>query len=140
MGAVRPGRLGQKAITDNSRAKAGWYLKAKREAQALEGRSEVTKMTLITDVQRRLARLTEPGHYIDGPLNGQEVSNARSAYRKPDGTACPVTYGDRRACHGNWCEGETGIYARQESGDYRWIPAAALGLLDQLRRQASHVS
>jgi hypothetical protein len=79
-------------------------------------------MTLVTDAQRRLARLTGPEHYIDGPLNGQEVNDARSTYRKPDGTACPVTYGDRRARDGHWCEGETGIYARQESGNYRWIP------------------
>jgi hypothetical protein len=80
-------------------------------------------MTLITDAGRRLARLTGPTHYIGGPLDGQEVSDAaRSAYRKADGTACPVTYGDRRACHGHWREGETGIYARHETGDYRWIP------------------
>ena len=79
-------------------------------------------MTLITDAGGRLARQTGPGHYIGGPLYGQEANDARSTYRKPDGTACPVTYGDRRVCHGHWREGETGIYARQESGDYRWIP------------------
>ena len=79
-------------------------------------------MSLITDVGQRRARSTGPGHYIGGPLNGQEASDARSTYRKPDGTACPVTYGDRRAHRGHWCEGEKGIYARQESGNYRWIP------------------